>query len=183
MRVPVLVLVAFLAAACEAAHNAPDTLGVASAAAGPSGTPRPALTNQPSIPAVPSVTVATPKASVPVGRTPVLGRPWDVYQHGYGAARPTTVDNGGDPTSRVDQITWMSWGGPTAVGHGLSTWVAPNTTVAENSPERATIVAFQRGLCHGRWAYLAVEWYFPQHGDKFSRSIYVNACDGGWHGL
>jgi hypothetical protein len=43
------------------------------------------------------------------------------------------------------------------------------------------VVLFQRGRCDGRSAYNAIEWYFPQHGQKFSPGTYINACTGTYY--
>jgi hypothetical protein len=42
-------------------------------------------------------------------------------------------------------------------------------------------VLFQRGRCGGRLAYNAIEWYFPQHEQKFSAGNYINACTGTYY--
>ena len=91
---------------------------------------------------------------------------------------PSTVFNGGDPTGQVDGITWASWGGPTATGVGTSDYVAGMESVAGGLREPATITAFDPGTCHGRRAYDAVEWYFPEYGQQFDPNNYINACTG-----
>ena len=47
--------------------------------------------------------------------------------------------------------------------------------------EPARIVAFRLGICQGRPAYDAVEWYFPQHGQHFSPGSYIDACNGAYY--
>jgi hypothetical protein len=110
-------------------------------------------------------------------QSPVLGADWSGSGGGFGSARPSLVSNGGDPTGVVGSISWESWGGPRATGVGISDYVAPNSTVAGGTQERATIVAFSLGECDGVSAYTAVEWYFPEHGQTFESDEYENACD------
>jgi hypothetical protein len=110
--------------------------------------------------------------------TPVLGREWASSQEGYGTARPSKISNGGDPTGIVVDVTWDSWGGPRAIGQGISTYVAPNQTVAEGTQQPATVVAFHLGRCDGKPAYRAIEWYFPQHGGTFDPDHYIEICTG-----
>jgi len=42
------------------------------------------------------------------GPPPVLGAVWGPYQKGYGEARPTEINNGGDPTGVVTNVAWTS---------------------------------------------------------------------------
>src|SRR5205823_3016237 len=94
--------------------------------------------------------------------SPVLGHVWAPNQMGYGEPRPVTVYNGGDSTGLVRQIRWTGWGRTVAVGYGISTYVWPGTTTADNGPiPGARIVAFHLGTCHGQPSYNAVTWYFP----------------------
>ena len=116
------------------------------------------------------------------GQGLVLAGPWAPGQHGYGHVKPRTIFNGGDPTGLVKAIHWSSWGGPRATGTGTALWVGPHQIVAQGKFETgARIVLFQRGRCHGRSAYNAIEWYFPQHGQKFSAGTYINACTGTYY--
>jgi hypothetical protein len=110
--------------------------------------------------------------------TPILAGPWTLHQKGYGHARPQTIDNGGDPTGLVSAIAWHSWGGARATGSGTAEYVGRNQSVAQGKEESARIVAFHLGTCHGKRAYNAVEWYFPNHGGHFSAGNYVNPCTG-----
>jgi len=80
----------------------------------------------------------------------------------------------------VQHIVWKSWGGPKALGTGVSDYVAPNQDVAEGTEEPAAIVAFDRGACYGKFMYQAIEWYFPQHGQTFNPDQYQNICIGGY---
>jgi len=112
---------------------------------------------------------------------PVLAGPWAPSQEGYGHTKPSTVSSGGDPTGIVRHVHWTSWGGTQAVGSGISDYVGPHQTVAGGKEEKARIVAFEPGMCHGRSAYNAIEWYFPQHGQHFSAGTYINACTGTYY--
>jgi hypothetical protein len=114
--------------------------------------------------------------------TPALGRPAGVFAHGtgFGEVRPARIFNGGDPTGLVTHIVWTSWGGPRAAGTGTSDYVGPGQSVATGSEQRATVVAFSLGSCHGKLMYRAVEWYFPQHGQSFSASHYQDICHGSY---
>jgi hypothetical protein len=116
----------------------------------------------------------------PAQPAPPLGRPAGVFAHGagFGQARPSKIFNGGDPTGLVTHITWKSWGGPRAVGTGTSDYVGPTQSVATGAEEAATVVAFNLGTCDGKRMYRAVEWYFPQHGQKFNPRRYENICTG-----
>jgi hypothetical protein len=111
---------------------------------------------------------------------PTLGRPAGVFAHGagFGQVRPSKIFNGGDPTGLVTHITWKSWGGTRASGTGMSDYVGPGQSVATGTQQAVTVVAFNRGTCHGRQAYRAVEWYFPAHGGRFSPHRYENICAG-----
>jgi len=109
---------------------------------------------------------------------PTLGIIWSAYQQGYGVVQPTTINNGGDPTGIVTNVTWQSWGGSRATGQGTSTYVAPNETTSQGTQAQATIVAFNLSTCHGQSAYTAIEWYFPQYGGSFNPNQYRNICTG-----
>ena len=168
-------------------------LGVAAATAGCAGT---AASTAPPTAAVPPATTVPPTTAppttapptttaTPVATTvlPTLGVQWGPgVQQGYGHARPVTVFNGGDPTGLVQHITWTSWGAETATGTGISYYDGPGQSVAQSTAQRATIVAFDLGTCGGHPAYQAVEWFFPQHGGKFSATTYINDCTGQYVG-
>jgi hypothetical protein len=114
---------------------------------------------------------------------PTLGRPAGLFAHGgegFGKVRPTTIFNGGDPTGLVSHVSWRSWGGARATGTGKSDYVGPNQIVAQGTQESATVVAFNLGTCHGKLMYRAVEWYFPQHGQRFDPHRYENICNGSY---
>lgn len=123
---------------------------------------------------------ASPATSTSAAAIPVLGRPAGDFGHGagFGLIKPAKIFNGGDPTGLLTHITWTSWGGPDAVGTGKTDYVGPGQSVATGTQERATVRAFRLGTCHGKLMYRAVEWYFPQHGQAFSRSHYENICAG-----
>jgi hypothetical protein len=111
---------------------------------------------------------------------PALGRVAGIFAHGagFGTVKPARIDNGGDPTGLVTHITWKSWGGSQAIGTGTGVWVGPNQAVAQGRPAKVTVEAFRLGMCHGKLAYRAVEWYFPQHGQSFNPHRYENICSG-----
>lgn len=115
------------------------------------------------------------------GQAPILAGPWGMGQQGYGHVKPHTIFNGGDPTGLVKKIHWSSWGGRRATGTGTALWVGRNQPVAAGKFENARVVLFQLGVCHGRAAYNAIEWFFPQHGQKFSAGTYINACTGTYY--
>jgi hypothetical protein len=109
---------------------------------------------------------------------PVVGTSWAKGVQGYGQVEPQTISNNGDPTSLVTHITWSSWGGGTAYGTGISTWVPPGQPTVNGVQEPVTVVVFNLGTCAGKPGYNAVDWYFPQHGQQFSSDRYFNACTG-----
>lgn len=97
---------------------------------------------------------------------------------GFGEVRPSEFYNGGDPTGRLTHVVWKSWGGPRALGTGVSEYVAPDQDVAEGTEQPARIIAFKLGSCFGDYVYQAVEWFFPQHGGSFNPAQYENVCTG-----
>lgn len=136
-----------------------------------------------------STTAATTLAALlmtapagPAAPEPTLGQVWASNQEGYGAVRPTTVFNGGDPTGMVNNITWSSWGGAEATGTGTALWEADDTSVADALPAPATIVAWDLGPCQGNQVYRAVNWYFPDKGQTLNKSQYINICTGTYVG-
>jgi hypothetical protein len=44
---------------------------------------------------------------------------------GFGTVRPKEIFNGGDPSGHVTNITWDSWGGAEATGHGMNAIFKP----------------------------------------------------------
>jgi len=87
------------------------------------------------------------------------------------------VFNGGDGSGLISHIHWKTWGGPLAIGTGIGLYITPYQASAEGTRESARIVAFRLGTCHGRRAYDAVEWYFPQHGQHFNPRPPYNLCN------
>jgi hypothetical protein len=116
---------------------------------------------------VASTANAADRTATTAAATPILAGPWAPDQEGYGHVEPVTVFNGGDPTGLIKHIEWLTWGGPRAVGVGSGFYVAPNQVTAEGHRAAAVIVAFKLGSCHGRPAYDAVQWYFPEYGEHF----------------
>jgi hypothetical protein len=125
-------------------------------------------------------TTTTTGSSAPV---PPLGQAVGAFAHGqgFGEVKPTVVFNGGDPTGDVSGITWSSWGGAKAVGSGTTDYVGLGQSVASGTEEPVTIVAFDLGACDGRFMYQAVEWYFPQHNQRFNANEYENVCTGTYY--
>ncbi len=128
---------------------------------------------------------ASPRHAAPAraasGSAPVLGAASIAPSGaGFGKVKPRTVSYGGDPTSFVVKVTWHSWGGGRAVGHGKADWVWPGWCVACGSVELpATVVAFGRTTCQGHSAYSHVEWYFPSRGMSFNERLGPeNICNG-----
>lgn len=83
---------------------------------------------------------------------------------GYGQVRPSEISFGGDPTGTVRDITWDSWGGRTAIGHGTGSYVSPGESVSQSKPTPVTIRLSSIGTCDGHPAYRAVAWWFPTKG-------------------
>lgn len=112
---------------------------------------------------------------------PTLGHRAGDFDHGsegFGRVKPSTIFNGGDPTGIVTHVTWKWSGRPHAVATGVGLYVGPHQFVYQGTRERATVVAFKLGICHGKRMYRAVEWYFPQHGQAFRPKTYENICSG-----
>ena len=157
---------------CGGTANSSSPSATASA---PSASPSPSATAAPS---------ASPSASPSPSSAPqpVLGGVTGTFSQGsgFGQVKPVEIDNGGDPTGRVGSITWTSWGGGQAIGSGQSDYVGPGQDVAGGTQETVTIVGFDLGTCGGKLMYRAVEWYFPQHGDKFNPNQYEDICTGNY---
>ncbi|MEY9871035.1 hypothetical protein ABH931_000489 [Streptacidiphilus sp. MAP12-33] len=190
--IPAVVLAAVvggLATACTSATTpaAAPSPGAVSATSTPTNATPPAQST-PSSAANPTTPAATPTQAAPTapaagGTTPVLGTVWASGVQGYGEARPSGLDNHGDPTGIVTGLHWSSWGGATARGTGTAEYVAPDQSVAQGSSAQATVVAFDLGTCNGKPAYRAVEWYFPSHGQHFDATRYFDPCTGQDHGM
>ena len=110
---------------------------------------------------------------------PRLAGPWGPNQQGYGKAHPSVIFNGGDPTGMIRNIRWKDWGAQQATGTGQAEYVWPGTSVADNGFSPAAVVAYRLGTCHGRPTYNAIQWYFPQYGERFDPSEPTyNLCTG-----
>ena len=127
---------------------------------------------------------STTLRAAPTNTTPILGRKFGVprYQSGFGQVRPSRVFLGGDPTGDVFHVRWPSWGGQRAIGHGTGYYEPPGKIVAESFAAPVTVVAFNLGTCHGKRAYKAIEWFYPQYGGTFDAGHYINICTGDYVG-
>ncbi|HEV2634340.1 MAG TPA: hypothetical protein VGX23_04275 [Actinocrinis sp.] len=147
----------------------------------------PATTQPPAAPHTtpPVILKTTPTAVQPIrSQVPVLGTPWNPQiQQGYGQVKPSTINNGGDPTGLVTDVVWSSWGGSTATATGTSEHVSDNESVAQGTEAKATVVAFDLGTCDGKLMYQKIDWYFPSYGQQFSSSRYINICTGDYVGM
>jgi len=124
---------------------------------------------------------STSPTSVTLSSTPppALGANWPGNGGGFGTVMPRMLWNGGDPTGYIRDVTWSTWGGAQAIGHGTSLYVGPDRAVSEGVTESAVIVAFKLGDCGTGPAYTAVEWYFPAEGQSFDPNVYETTCTGG----
>ncbi|MER5669866.1 hypothetical protein [Pseudonocardia alni] len=153
---PAVLLVGVLGAGCAGSSPLAPTRG-AETAAGPSASavasPSDSTSDSTSTGAGPPVPI-------------VLGSPDRPQARGLGTPRPSLVDLGGaSSTGIVEDLTWQSWGGPTATGTGTAAYAAPGQPLAAATRERATVIAADPGTCAGRPAYRTLTWYFPQHGE------------------
>jgi hypothetical protein len=71
---------------------------------------------------------AAADSAVATSAVPVLGihKSFGPSSTGWGTARPKTLFNGGDPSGDIMRITWSSWGGVTAHGHGKNAIFKPS---------------------------------------------------------
>lgn len=97
----------------------------------------------------------------------------DSMAKGLGQSRPDLIYFGGDPTGRVMDVTWSSWGGDKAEATGLGNWREAGVGTHE-AP--ATVVAFDVGTCNGKRAYRKAAIFFPQRGESFDPANGVNVC-------
>ncbi|MEE2851454.1 MAG: hypothetical protein VX424_02235 [Actinomycetota bacterium] len=91
-------------------------------------------------------------------QTPTLGiaKPAGLpYAEGLGSPRPAGFDLGGTAMSTIQHITWDSWGGPQATGHGS------RQAAAMPAPERIDLVAKDLGTCVGQLVYRQIEERAP----------------------
>ncbi|RPA59376.1 hypothetical protein EF294_12750 [Gordonia oryzae] len=123
-------------------------------------------------------TSGTESTATPLVVNATLGKVWGTYQKGYGEVRPSEIFNGGDPTGLVSNVVWSSWGGPQATGTGSALYGGSGEVVADQHAEQTTVVAFNLGLCDGAQRYQAIEWFFPQHGEHFDPTRYIDICSG-----
>ncbi|UIJ35377.1 hypothetical protein [Allobranchiibius sp. GilTou73] len=102
---------------------------------------------------------------------------------GFGDVRPHVIDNGGDPTGMVQDVTWSNWGGPTADGRGFGYFVPANEPVAGSMRVPAQIRAYDLTTCGGHPAYRHVTWWFPSKGETYKSALAhtteaYDLCDG-----
>ncbi|MGW5524863.1 hypothetical protein [Gordonia sp. NPDC003950] len=120
-------------------------------------------------------TSATPSLAL----NATLGKVWGPNQEGYGQIKPAKIYNGGAGVlGEVDNVVWSSWGGPEAHAVGTAAWPDPTKIEADLFPEQTQVVAFNLGTCDGQLMYQNLEWYFPQHGESFDPTHYLNMCTG-----
>ncbi|WP_430379393.1 hypothetical protein [Streptomyces sp. B1-3] len=108
---------------------------------------------------------------------PVLGTLWAPNQKGYGLPKPTMFYNGGSPSGIVRDLNWTSWGRQRATGTGEALYVT-NASVADSPWEKSTVVAFDLGDCEGVQTYRKISTFFPQHGERFDATQYIDVCTG-----
>jgi hypothetical protein len=166
---PIVLLLCAAVAGCSVHPSASGGVSLATKAASAPASARTA-------PSTPATTSPAPPQQVPV-----LGQSRPNTQ-GYGSVRPRTLDNGGDPTGIVTNLSWTSWGGAQAVGTGTGYYDPPNVPVAGATPEQAAVVAFDLGTCDGQYMYQAIEWYFPESGGSFSAANYLDVCSWTYQG-
>lgn len=123
-------------------------------------------------------TAVAPAPEVPSASVPTLGTSFAPSMTGFGAVKPATVQYGGDGYSQAQNITWQSWGGAQAIGTGTGWYVPDGQSRDTGSNAPITVVAFNLGTCGGIPAYQSFSWYFPQNGESFNPSYYLNACTG-----
>jgi hypothetical protein len=97
---------------------------------------------------------------------PSLGLVWEPYQSGWGTPHPSAVFNGGDPTGRITNVTWQSWGSPEAVGHGTGYYLSPTAAALTGELEPATIVAWGPRDLSGEARLSAGHLVLPDQGRK-----------------
>ncbi len=112
---------------------------------------------------------------------PALGLPnLFPYSEGFGSVKPARVFNGGDPTGLFTDITWDSWGGPIAHGHGTANYEPPNASVAESYAQPADFAAYDLTTCGGKPTYRHLAVWFPTHGERFdpetNREAFYDLC-------
>jgi hypothetical protein len=113
-----------------------------------------------------------------VAPEPVLAAPIGRASVGFGTIRPRTVSGGGDPSSAIDSITWSSWGGPTARGHGVGCFVPAGKPISACVRRPVEVIAASLGRCDGHRAYQDLGWWFPTEGQRFDAAadFYIRGC-------
>ena len=129
----------------------------------------------------PWLMVALVLASCSSAAAPVLtlGRLAGAFSHGvgFGTVKPQVIDDEGNRIGDVDRVVWTSWGDPEAFGTDDAVYLG-NQTPPKVTRQTVTVVAFGLGTCDGKLMYQGVEWYFPQHGQKFDPNGYEDICAG-----
>jgi hypothetical protein len=111
------------------------------------------------------IVAAAPQAQAdPVPKLGVA-HPYE-YAEGFGTVRPVSFSLVSTASSTVQKITWDSWGGPQAIGHGL------NPDGAGNPMVPVTVTAFDLGPCNGQLVYRQVMRTPPGGSDAH------NICHG-----
>jgi hypothetical protein len=90
---------------------------------------------------------------------------------GWGAARPARIYNGGDPSGRVTEIQWTSWGGGVAIGYGLGSIFKPGGGYY-GRPVLVELRAQRLGRCGSQRAYTQLAIRSPPKPE---------ASVGSWH--
>jgi hypothetical protein len=111
---------------------------------------------------------------------PILGVPSHTSPHlyavGWGTVRPSEIWNGGNLSSLVKDITWSTWSGSKAIGHGVGVYIPHANVSNKGYAEVAVVVAFDLGNCQGHMAYRALDVYFPTEGEKLVPSQGLQIC-------
>lgn len=107
-----------------------------------------------------------------------MGDGWSGRQSGFGEVQPESLYDGLGPTGLLRRVRWDDWGNGRAYGWAVGLFQWPGTSLGEARPMKARVVAFRLGVCGGRAAYTAVEWYFPGYSGRFDPRRYLDACSG-----
>jgi hypothetical protein len=99
---------------------------------------------------------------------------------GFGQVKPKTIYLGGDPTGLVCRIHWLTWGGQLAIGTGVGWYITSHQAVSEGTPASAVVVLSRLGTWHGRPAYKAWGWYYPE-AEAGSEFIHPAVCQINGH--
>jgi len=112
-------------------------------------------------PLVLSVSAAAALRGWAAGGVPVLGAAF-VDSVGWGHAHPRTLSSGGTAnTFYVTAIKWKNWGARQSVGLGKGLFVPAGQPISAGRLATKELVAYDLGTCHGRRAYLKLDWWFP----------------------